>query len=411
MTPTPRAAAILAVIAVAALAIPAWVVVAATLALLAAVAADAWTVRRAPSLRREVPTVLSRGVETTMSARASPTDGRRVLLRQPAAPGVTVLRDTGGGELSPVLVGERRGRVSLPGIASASIGPLGLARVHHRALTPVELAVYPDLLSARRLILRLRRTLAGLAGGLARGPIGLGPEFESVRDYSPDDDIRQLNWLATARLGRPMSNQYRVERDRDVLCLVDCGRLTSAPLGERTVLDTSLDALTVIALAADELGDRFGAVAFDDGIRRSVAPRHRGGRPAIDALFDLTSVPLDSDFERAFAHLSRLRRALVFVHTDLIDETAARSLVAGMVVLARRHSVIVTGAADPELRGLADNGQEPARALAALDVLATRRQAALALRQAGARVLEAPPAQLAERCLTIYVSAKLRGSW
>ena len=79
------------------------------------------------------------------------------------------------------------------------------------------------------LVARLRRTWPATPDGLARGPLGLGTDFESVRDYTPDDDIRQLNWRATARVGRPMSNQYRLERDRDVVCLVDCGRLMAAP--------------------------------------------------------------------------------------------------------------------------------------------------------------------------------------
>ena len=55
------------------------------------------------------------------------------------------------------------------------------------------------------------------AGRRTRGPLGLGTEFESIRDYPPDDDIRQVNWRATERIGRPMSNQYRVEQDRDVM--------------------------------------------------------------------------------------------------------------------------------------------------------------------------------------------------
>jgi uncharacterized protein (DUF58 family) len=272
----------------------------------------------------------------------------------------------------------------------------------------LEVLVYPDVLTARRLILRLRRAFAGLAGGLARGPLGLGTEFESVREYSPDDDIRQLNWRASARLGRAMSNQYRVERDREVASLIDCGRLMSAQLGTRTVLDAALDAFTVLALAADELGDRFGAIAFDAEVRRALGPRHLGGRPAIDALFDLESRPVDSDFEVAFTQLGRARRSLVFVHTDLVDEAAATSLLAGVAVLARRHAVVVAGAADPSLAALAASEDDPAHALAALDVLAARSSAVLKLRQAGATVVEAPADRLAERCLDVYVKAKLR---
>ena len=54
--------------------------------------------------------------------------------------------------------------------------------------------------------------------------VGLGTEFETVRDDQADDDVRQVNWAATARTGRPMSNQYRVEQDRYVVCVLDCGR-------------------------------------------------------------------------------------------------------------------------------------------------------------------------------------------
>ena len=295
----------------------------------------------------------------------------------------------------------------LPGVASASLGPLGLARVHHRSGPEVEVRVVTDVAGARRLILRLRRTRAGLASGRALGPLGLGTAFESVRDYTTTDDIRQLNARASARLGRPMSNQYRIEQDREVIGVIDCGRLMAAPIGERTLLDIALDSVTALALAADEFGDRFGVIVFDDDVRRVLAPRHRGGRAAMDAIFDLHPRPVDSDFEGAFARVSRAHRALVYVFTDLLDEAAARSLVSGLAVLARRHATCVVTVADPSLAGLAADAERPAAALAALDMLASRRQAALALRRQGAQVLEAQPERLAGRCLDVYLSAKL----
>src|SRR5919106_1721100 len=83
--------------------------------------------------------------------------------------------------------------------------------------------------------------------GSGRGPLGLGTEFESVREYSPDDDIRQVNWLATARLARPMSNEFRLEQDRDVVAVIDAGRLMASPITEATLLDVALDAVTALA--------------------------------------------------------------------------------------------------------------------------------------------------------------------
>ena len=150
-------------------------------------------------------------------------------------------------------------------------GPLGLAAWYRRVGDAAEVLVYPDLPAAWRLALAVRQGRFRDPGRLTRGPLGLGTDFESIRDYLPDDDIRQVNWRATARLGRPMSNQYRVEQDRDVVCLVDAGRLMAAPLGDRTRLDATIDAVAAVALVADEVGDRCGVVAFDDDVIRHAA--------------------------------------------------------------------------------------------------------------------------------------------
>jgi uncharacterized protein (DUF58 family) len=395
------------VIGLAALVLPPGLSVALALVLAAAIAADGWSVRHAPELDRSLPLTISRGAPTPLAVRAA-ADGHCVHLRQPPGPFLRVDQGQGRGSLDASLVGMRRGRHLLPGVASASLGPLGLARVHHRSGPDVEVRVVTDVAGARRLMLRLRRTRAGLASGRALGPLGLGTAFESVRDYTTTDDIRQLNARASARLGRPMSNQYRIEQDRELICVIDCGRLMAAPLGERTLLDIALDSVTALALAADEFGDRFGVIIFDDAVRRVLAPRHRGGTAAMEAIFDLHPRPVDSDFESAFVRVSRSHRALVFVFTDLLDDAAARSLVAGVSVLAHRHATCVVTAADPSLAALAATAERPAAALAALDMLASRRQAALALKRQGAQVLEAQPQRLAERCLDAYLSAKLR---
>ena len=118
-----------------------------------------------------------------------------------------------------------------------------------------------------------------------------------MRDYLPDDDVRQVNWRATARLGRPMSNQYRIEQDRDVMLVVDAGRLVgraaaAAPAARGRPCSTpALDALTAVALVADEVGDRCGAVAFDDEVRFARRPGRAAARAVVRSLFDLSRGP------------------------------------------------------------------------------------------------------------------------
>src|SRR5580704_5583478 len=232
MTPTTRSAGVLAGVAVCGLFLPIWVAVAGMLLVLAATLVDGLSVREAPRIVRHLDSVLSRGVPVVLAVDAEPPDARGVLLRQPAIPGVEVRTQAGRRELRGEVVPLRRGRQLLPAVAGASLGPLGLARWHHPEGEGIELQVYPNLVLARALALRLRQGHAAPDGRLRRGPLGLGTDFESIREYSADDDIRQVNWRASARLGRPMSNQYRVEQDHDVLCLIDCGRLMCAPIAQ-----------------------------------------------------------------------------------------------------------------------------------------------------------------------------------
>ena len=408
MTPTPRAAAALALVALSLLVLPIPVAVLLAVALAAAAGVDAWWVHRAPEVTREAPTQLARGVPAELRLIAA--EPARVRLRQPTPPDVELAPAEAEGELAGRLVARRRGRHMLPAAVARRTGPLRLAAWTHRVGEAAEIRVYPDLPTARRLASSVRAGTFRDEGLRRRGPLGLGTEFESVREYSPDDDIRQVNWRATARLARPMSNQFRIERDRDVVCVVDCGRLMAAPFADRTRLDAALDAAVAVAAVADVVGDRCGTIAFAGEILRRLPPRRAGARDLVAALYDLEPVPVDSDYELAFSRLRGVKRAFVLVLTDLLEEAAAQPLVEALPVVARRHAVAVASAADADLdsavRSVPRVPGDVYRAAVALEVLAARARAAAKLRHAGATVVEAPPATLAAACVRAYLRAK-----
>jgi uncharacterized protein (DUF58 family) len=414
MSPTPRAAAVLGAIALLAIVVGPAVAALLAVALAGAVAADARVARRPPQARRTVPRIVARGVPASLAVEVAGADGRQVRVRQARPAEIDLDRQEDAGGLQATLVARRRGRSTLPAAAVRVSGSLGLATWDHRAGEDVEIVVYPDLPAARRLALAVRTGRFRDSGHQSRGPLGLGTEFESIRDYLPDDDIRQVNWAATVRLGRPMSNQYRVEQDRDVICVVDCGRLMAAPLSAgATRLDAALDAATAVGLVADELGDRCGTLAFDATVLRRLPPRRRGGDALVRATYDLQPAAVDSDYELAFRGVASSKRALVIVFTDLIEEVAARSLVQAVPVLARRHEVVVAAVIDPDLdallRAAPERELDVLRSAAALDVLAARERAAAQVRAAGARVLETAPASLGRACVAAYLRAKARG--
>jgi len=418
VSPTPRAAAALAVCGLVALVVGPGLAIVLAVAVITATIVDAVLARTPVAVQRNLPAILSRGVpaalEMSSGARA------RLWLRQPRPAYFEVEPASGEGTVRAQITVRRRGRYELPGVAARREGPLGLARWDRIATAPSEVLVYPDLPAARRLVLAVRQRRLRETGLLPRGPLGLGTEFESVRDYLPDDDIRQVNWRATARLGRPMSNQYRVEQDRDLLLLLDTGRLMAAPTptapgqpADRTRLDIAVDAAAAVALTADELGDRCGVIAFAGDVRRQVSPRRRGGAAVVQAIFDLEPVAGDADYELAFRRVGEAKRAFVLVLSDLLEETAARPLRDAVPALARRHAVAVASVADPDLAGLTRRRpREPADVYATaigLDVLGARARVASALAHTGAEVVEAAPEGLAAACVRAYMRAKRRG--
>ena len=413
MSPTRRAALGFALLAVAAVFLPLGLVALAALVLATVVVVDALSVRTAVPVTRELPGILSRGVPAELRVHADPTAGE-ALLRQAAPPDIVVDPPIGTGSVAASVVATRRGRHALPDTALRRVGPLGLGRWDHAGgAHEHEVVVYPDMHKARRLAAAVRQGRMTDSGLRMRGPLGLGTEFELVRDYQPDDDIRQVNWRATVRMQKPMSNQYRVEQDRDVLCLVDTGRLMSAPLGpDRTRLDAALDAVAAVAMVADSVGDRIGVLAFDNTIRRHVPPRRRGSAVAVGAVYDLEPTDMESDYDLAFRAVSGSKRSLVLVLTDLLEESAAKPLVAAAPVLARRHAVVVAGSTDPDLDALLSTEPTSARdayaAAVAVDVLNARKRVVARLAGAGVTVVDAEPGDLPTACVRAYLRLKTR---
>jgi uncharacterized protein (DUF58 family) len=412
MSPTARAA--LAYLAVGVLALFVPTAVAATLgaAVSIAIVIDARSAHRSLHLQRTAPKVVARGVASRLVVDPEGEATERVDIRQANAPDITVEPPTAEVVLDAQLVAHRRGKHTLPPVAARRTGPLGLARWGFKGDSEHEFLAYPDVPAAQRLIIQMRQGKFREAGQRTRGPLGLGTDFESIRDYLPDDDVRQINWQATARMGRPMSNQYRIEQDRDVMCVLDAGRLMAAPIGTLTRLDAAADAVTAVALVADEVGDRCGVIVFDDTIRKRVPSRRGGGRVVVEALVDVEPRLIDSDYDLAFKSVGGTKRGLVLVCTDLVDEAAARSLLAAVPVLAKRHAVVVASVTDPDLaRAVSAPPASPRdvySAAVALDVLDAQTRVAARLRGAGAVVIEAAPQHLGEACVAAYLRLKSR---
>ena len=201
MSPSPRAAAALAVVAVLTIFVGPALGALLALALAGATIADALAVRARPRIARRVAPVLARGVAAPLVVEAAPAGAGSVRVRQPIPPDLALEPREAEGGLDATLTPLRRGRHTLAAVAARTEGPLKLGRWSHTGAAPEEVLVYPDMPAARRLALAVRRGRFREQGQVTRGPLGLGTDFESIRDYSPDDDVRQINWRATDRTG------------------------------------------------------------------------------------------------------------------------------------------------------------------------------------------------------------------
>jgi len=410
--PTPRFAYTLIGVAAVLVALGTVVGVVALAVVVAGYVVDVMRLRRGPEMERLVPVKLQRLHPALLEITTRDPRASRTLVRQPSVPDLHLDEQTGEDHLSTSIVATRRGRHTLPRAALRSVGPLGLAVRHHELGEPHGITVYPDVIGAKRIARAVATGTFSAVGWRRKGPVGIGTEFETIRDYTPDDDIRHVNWRATLRTGKPMTNVYRVDRDRDVICVIDSGRLMTAPAGVHTRLDVAVDAAAAIAYSADALGDRCGVVAFTDRVVRSMPPTRRGARAAVEAIHDLEPQAVQSNYDMAFRALGRSKRALVVLFTDLFEETAAMPLVEALPALSRHHAVIVAYVRDDDLRAAVTSpgdGDEGAyRAVVALDALAARRAATARLRHRGITVIEAPADTLPTAAVGAYLDLKQR---
>ncbi len=413
MSVTRRGLAVLSAAALTALILPPGAAVVVFVMVTVVVAADAWLVRSLPEVRVAVPPILSRGVPSTLAVDVEPDVG--VIVKMVGTPDVTIEPEEGPGGLAATVTAVRRGSHVLARPATVADGPLGLGRWYHRPGSETPVVVYPDMPAARRIATEVRLGKFGETSRRSRGPLGLGTELESIREYLPDDDIRQVNWRATARTGTPMSNTYRIEQEREVLVLLDTGRLMAAPVGdgtERTRLDVAVDAAAAVASVADVVGDRVGLVAFDAKLRRRLLPRRDGGDVVVTAIHDLEPTAAESDFELAFRTIAHNKRAFVLILTDLLEETAARPLLDAAPILARHHAIAVAGVADPAVSAAlstpASSVEDAFRTATAIDIETSRRRVATRLDGYGATVIDVAPDLLPSRCVAAYLRAKRR---
>lgn len=314
-----------------------------------------------------------------------------------------------------VLVPARRGVLHADRLTLRSLSLLGIMGRQASFEVPARIRVMPPFLSRKHLPSKLAR-LRELDGRTAVMVRGLGTEFDSLREYVRGDDVRSIDWRATARARELMVRTWRPERDRRVVIVLDSSRLAARRCGTGTVFDAALEAGQLLAALAAGGGDRVDLIVADARVRATIGPIT--GRDPLGRLAnDLTEVEpelLDADWSAITSAVMRVssQHALVVLVTALDPTTIAEDLLPALPVLRARNSLAIASVADPELTAMAARVHTPAqayRAAAAERELLEIRSIIHALGEMGIRSVHEDPENLAPALADLYIALKAAG--
>jgi uncharacterized protein (DUF58 family) len=318
----------------------------------------------------------------------------------------------------------RRGDQRSAAVTARSIGPLGLAGRQRSRQVPGQVRVLPPFLSRKHLPSRLARLqqIDGLLPTLTRGQ---GTEFDSLREYVVGDDVRSIDWRATARRADVVVRTWRPERDRRVVIVLDSGRTAAGRVGVDPTagdpagwprLDWSMDAALLLAALASRAGDRVDFLAHDRITRAGVFGASRTELLArlVEEMASLKPALIESDFAAMVSAIARRtrRRALVVLMTDLNSSALDEGLLPVLAQLSARHRVIIAAVADPRVDQLAAGRADAAEVYDAAAAERSRNDRwalATRLRHRGVEVIDAPPDELAPALADRYLAMKAAG--
>ncbi|WP_296605752.1 DUF58 domain-containing protein, partial [Nocardioides sp.] len=273
----------------------------------------------------------------------------------------------------------------------------------------------PPFASRKHLPSRLAR-LRELDGRAAVRVRGSGTEFDSLREYVRGDDVRSIDWRASARTRTVVVRTWQPERDRRVVIVLDTSRTSAGRVGDVPRLDSAMDAALLLAALAARAGDRVDFVAGDRRVRTRL--RAAGARDVAarlqEAMADLEPVIAEADWgglAGAVAGLGR-QRALVVLLTPLEPAAVEEGLLPVLPTLTQHHRVVLASVRDPALEELAATRatlDEVYDAAAAEQVLDRRRHTARLLRALGVDVVDADAEALPPALADHYLSLKSRG--
>ncbi len=397
--------------------------------LVALAAADFRTIpgSKAISAEREVETKLSLGISNIVQIHLTNSSKVQHRLELYEVPPVEISSDLPDSPISLTLdpgarqtvryslTPNKRGDYTFEDIFLRLQGRLGLVRLVRQIPGEKQVKVYPEFESAQFSLMARKGRLQQIGIRNARMQ-GLGREFESLRDYLPDDEMRRIDWKATARRGKLVARQYEIEKSQNVIIAIDIGRTMLAEIDGLQKIEHAIKAAIILAYVASLSEDRVGLMLFSDGLHTFLPPQKGKAQvyAVMEALHAIEATLADSDYQVSFAQLQKMwrRRSLIVCFTDIWDADSSRSTIFELAALQSRHLIAAVTLHDTHLMRTAQQPISSTQSVyeksVAIQTIDDRNKALAELKQRGVLVVDSPADKLSIEVVTRYIRVKER---
>jgi uncharacterized protein (DUF58 family) len=262
--------------------------------------------------------------------------------------------------------------------------------------------------------LKLRSTLAHSYGTNPIQRIGQSMEFEQIKEYVGGDDMRTLNWKASARRGNLMVNNFREERSQQVYCIIDKGRLMKMPFDGLTLLDHAINSALALSQVTLKRHDKAGIITFSN---TAVNVLSADGKPTqmariMEMLYHQETGFLESDFELLYQQVrhSIKNRSVLFLFTNFESFAGLQRQINSLRSLAKFHLLVVIFFENTHLNKIATEEagtiQKVYTKVVAQKFLADKRLIAKELARHGILSILTPPEKLTAATINKYLNIK-----
>lgn len=221
---------------------------------------------------------------------------------------------------------------------------IGFFHMYFKNNVNITAIVYPDFTGVKE-YLKLTRSNRLYELGVHKNRYkGSGTELNSLREYNQDDDAKFIDWKASSRLNRPVTKQFQMESQNDVVLVLDCGRLMSGEENNLSSLDHAVNGILTLSHIAANMGDNIRIIAFSDkidGDLRSVKG-HDKLKKIIKFITPLQPKFVESNYELAFNYLRTTmgKRSLIIFISDIIDDINYGMFKGNFSYMARKHQIL-----------------------------------------------------------------------